>query len=61
MRKRSETPGELEPGPAPETPPPADPKEPRRRPYPVEEPGIDDLPGIDPDYVPGRNPEPGKI
>jgi hypothetical protein len=49
-----------EPGPNPNQPPVPGPKGPRT-PYPVDDPGIRDLPGSEPDYVPGTPVQPGRM
>ena len=46
--------------PVPDETPNPGPKGPRT-PYPVDDPGITDLPGEEPDYVPGTPLEPGKM
>lgn len=45
------------PEPPPQEPPVKGPKGPRT-PYPANDPGITDLPGSEPDYVPGKPAEP---
>jgi hypothetical protein len=46
--------------PNPGQPPVPGPKGPRT-PYPVDDPGISDLPGSEPDYVPGTPVQPGRM
>jgi hypothetical protein len=58
MAETPEPPPPARPGPG-EAPKPG-PKGPRT-PYPVDAPGISDLPGSEPDYVPGTPLEPGKF
>jgi hypothetical protein len=47
------------PGPDPDEAPVPGPKGPRT-PYPVDDPGVIDQPGADPDYIPGTPVQPGK-
>ena len=46
--------------PKPQESPKPGPKGPRT-PYPVDDPGITDLPGQEPDYIPGTPLQPGRI
>jgi hypothetical protein len=48
------------PSPKPGQPPVPGPRGPRT-PYPVDDPGIDDLPGAEPDYLPGTPVQPGRM
>lgn len=49
-----------DPPPAPPDPPRPGPEGPRT-PYPVNDPDITDVPGTEPDYVPGKPSEPGTM